>query len=409
MRANGVLRLAGWLILVMSLALPLAAAAQTGEPQAEGSTPEVWLVTYGPGQIYWQRFGHNAIWIRDPELGLDHTFNFGFFDFGQEDFFLRFLQGRMLYFSAAQPAREEFASYIDEDRSIRAQKLEVGADRALELAAYLLREIQPQNRDYLYDYYVNNCSTRVRDAIDTALGGELRQRFGGVPAAQDWRDHTRRLSAGDFWLYLGLEIVLGAPVDQPITAWDEMFIPEKLAEAVQELHRPNAEGGTPLVSEDVMLYESTRPLPPDRPHNWWPRYLLAALALLAAGALLARIGGRRVARALARGWLAVAGIAGLAMLFFWFGTDHMAARDNINVLLFNPLWLIPAAGRRTDKRVLLALAGIALCAAPAEWLPLHQYNLDVLAAFLPLHFGAMAALWPRAPVGPGRPGGKPGR
>ncbi|MGD2129968.1 MAG: hypothetical protein PVJ17_11735, partial [Lysobacterales bacterium] len=112
MRANGVLRLAGWLILVMSLALPLAAAAQTGEPQAEGSTPEVWLVTYGPGQIYWQRFGHNAIWIRDPELGLDHTFNFGFFDFGQEDFFLRFLQGRMLYFSAAQPAREEFASYI---------------------------------------------------------------------------------------------------------------------------------------------------------------------------------------------------------------------------------------------------------------------------------------------------------
>ncbi|MGD2130469.1 MAG: DUF4105 domain-containing protein, partial [Lysobacterales bacterium] len=300
-------------------------------------------------------------------------------------------------------------SYIDEDRSIRAQKLEVGADRALELAAYLLREIQPQNRDYLYDYYVNNCSTRVRDAIDTALGGELRQRFGGVPAAQDWRDHTRRLSAGDFWLYLGLEIVLGAPVDQPITAWDEMFIPEKLAEAVQELHRPNAEGGTPLVSEDVMLYESTRPLPPDRPHNWWPRYLLAALALLAAGALLARIGGRRVARALARGWLAVAGIAGLAMLFFWFGTDHMAARDNINVLLFNPLWLIPAAGRRTDKRVLLALAGIALCAAPAEWLPLHQYNLDVLAAFLPLHFGAMAALWPRAPVGPGRPGGEPGR
>ena len=94
---------------------------------------EAWLVTYGPGEIYWQRFGHNAIWIRDPGLGLDHVFNFGFFDFRQQDFFLRFLQGRMLYFSAARPAREEFAEYIDENRSIRAQKLDLSAQQKLRL------------------------------------------------------------------------------------------------------------------------------------------------------------------------------------------------------------------------------------------------------------------------------------
>jgi hypothetical protein len=98
--------------------------ASAAGPGAEAAGTEVWLVTYGPGEIYWQRFGHNAIWIRDPALGLDHVFNFGFFDFAQEDFFLRFLQGRMLYFSAAQPARDEFAAYIDENRSIRAQRLD---------------------------------------------------------------------------------------------------------------------------------------------------------------------------------------------------------------------------------------------------------------------------------------------
>jgi hypothetical protein len=54
--------------------------------QAQSSAPEVWLVTYGPGEIYWQRFGHNGIWIRDEGLGLDHVFNFGFFDFEQEGF-----------------------------------------------------------------------------------------------------------------------------------------------------------------------------------------------------------------------------------------------------------------------------------------------------------------------------------
>ena len=85
-------------------AMPLQAAESTAPDE-----PEVWLVTYGPGEIYWQRFGHNAIWVRDARLGLDHTFNFGFFDFEQERFFLRFLLGRMLYFAAAQRAGDEFA------------------------------------------------------------------------------------------------------------------------------------------------------------------------------------------------------------------------------------------------------------------------------------------------------------
>jgi hypothetical protein len=122
---------------------------------------EVWLVTYGPGEIYWQRFGHNAIWIRDTGLGLDHVFNFGFFDFEQENFFLRFLQGRLLYFSAAQPAQREFSNYIDENRSIRAQRLKLSPEQSLRLVEYLVDEVQPENRDYLYDYYTNNCSTRV--------------------------------------------------------------------------------------------------------------------------------------------------------------------------------------------------------------------------------------------------------
>jgi hypothetical protein len=119
------------------------------ESEFEPAEAEVWLVTYGPGEIYWQRFGHNAIWIRDQQLGLDHAFNFGFFDFEQEDFFLRFLQGRMLYFSAARPAREEFSSYINENRSIRAQRLDLSPEQKLKLIDFLLEEIQPEHRDYL--------------------------------------------------------------------------------------------------------------------------------------------------------------------------------------------------------------------------------------------------------------------
>ena len=117
----------------------------------EAPSTEVWLVTYGPGEIYWQLFGHNAIWIRDADLGLDHVFNFGYFDFEQDNFFLRFVQGRLLYFSAAQPAQREFSNYIDENRSIRAQRLRLSqpARRAVEHALHVGLREAPYSRGHI--------------------------------------------------------------------------------------------------------------------------------------------------------------------------------------------------------------------------------------------------------------------
>jgi hypothetical protein len=382
-----------WLLRTwLALVLPLCWSSPGMAVADAGGAAEVWLVTYGPGAVYWQRFGHNAIWIRDARRGLDHTFNFGFFDFAQEDFMLRFLRGRMLYFSAARPATEEFAEYIDENRSIDVQRLALSDAQAEQLTAFLLNEVRPENRDYRYDYYLDNCSTRVRDALDRALGGQLSAQFGPQPAAQSWRDHTRRLTSADFWLYLGLEIVLGAAVDQPISRWDEMFIPAKLAEAVAGVEVDSGAGRVALVREEASLYEATLTPPPEQPKAWWPRYLLASLGLLAVAGLLNRVAGAGLARLLARTWFAVAGVAGLALLFFWFGTDHSVARWNLNLLVFNPLWLWPAVRPRGGRILLAAVAGCSLAALLLPLLQPHQYLLDVLAAFLPLNLAAAATL-----------------
>jgi hypothetical protein len=383
-------RCRAWFFALL-LALFCAPASAAG-PGADAAGPEVWLVSYGPGEIYWQRFGHNAIWIRDPALDLDHVFNFGFFDFAQQDFFLRFLQGRMLYFSAAQPARDEFAAYIDENRSIRAQRLDLRPEQAASLGAYLLNEVRPEHRDYLYDYYRNNCSTRVRDALDQALGGALSRRFSAVPAAQSWRDHTRRLTAADFWLYLGLEVALGAPVDQPVDRWDEMFIPETLATAVAGMRIETEAGLAPLVLEDVLLHDSTLEPPPATPRAWWPRYLLGSLALAALAWLLGRRAAPWVSTLLARAWLACAGLAGVALLFFWFGTDHLVASQNLNLLVLCPLWLWPALWSSAAGRTVPLVAGLSALALVMPLLPPSQYSLDVLAAFLPLNLSAALAV-----------------
>jgi len=383
-------------MLILLASLPAAA-------QTRADTMEAWLVSYGPGEIYWQRFGHNAIWIRESGQGLDHAFNFGFFDFGQEDFFLRFLQGRMLYFSAARPVREEFAAYINENRSIRAQKLDLSPEQKFRLAEYLLAEVRPENRDYLYDYYLNNCSTRVRDAIDLALDGALRNEFEPILAAQTWRDHTRRLTGQDFWLYLGLETGLGAPVDRDISRWDEMFIPAMLADALAGFEYQHAGGARSLVLEDVMLYQSTLEPPAAAPRAWWPRYLLASLATLLAAGLLCRLAKPSLAVVLARSWLVISGIIGAALLFFWLGTDHSVARLNLNLLVFNPLWLLLAVWKGRERAALLFVTALSLLSLLMTALPPGQYNLDVLAAFLPLNLLAAFVLYHRAStVAPGR-------
>lgn len=374
--------------LLTVLWLLLQATTLTAAEGIKSDETEIWLVTYGPGEIYWQRFGHNAIWVRDRDLRLDHLFNFGFFDFEQEDFLLRFLQGRMLYFSAARPAQEEFAAYIDENRSVRAQKLDLSQEQKLKLTEFLLDEVKPENRDYLYDYYVNNCSTRVRDAIDLALGGVLRMEFQSLPASQSWRDHTRRLTFEDFWLYLGLEIPLGAAVDGASSRWDEMFIPAELAKAVAEARFTGSAEPRPLVLEDVVLYSSTLDEPPASPPSRWPLYLLASLALLLASGLLCWLAPGGIRTTLSRSWLVLSGLAGLALLFFWFGTDHSVARQNLNLLVFCPLWIPLALWKGAERYTLWTVTALSALAVILTLLPPHQYNLDVLAAFIPLNLAA---------------------
>ena len=395
---GGLLKLMLVLVFVCWVS-PLYATAE--QPPSESET---WLVTYGPGEIYWQRFGHNAIWIRDAGLGLDHVFNFGFFDFEQEDFFLRFLQGRMLYFSAARPAREEFAAYINENRSIRAQRLDLSANQQLRLIEYLLAEVRPENRDYLYDYYLNNCSTRVRDAIDLAMDGQLEEEFGPVTASQNWRDHTRRLTSGDFWLYLGLETGLGSPVDREVSRWDEMFIPAELADAVASVRYSGGGLSRPLVLEDVLLYESSLEPPPQYPRTWWPRYLLASLGAVLAIWLLCRFAPPIVSQVLARSWLVFSGLAGFVLLFLWFGTDHSVARVNLNLLVFCPAWIFLAFWKGRGKMSVLLIAGVSLLALLMTALPPHQYNQDVLAAFLPLNLAAALGLFRNRRSSAARPG-----
>jgi len=94
---------------------------------------------------------------------------------------------------------------------------------------------QPENRFYRYDYYRDNCSTRVRDVIDRVLGGALKSATANAPSGVTYRWHTRRLvaeGASSIPMYTVLEGGLGPAADRPISKWDEMFLPMRLRDEV---------------------------------------------------------------------------------------------------------------------------------------------------------------------------------
>lgn len=360
--------------------------------------------------MVWERFGHNAIWIHDPVQGTDLTYNYGLFDFRQHNFVLRFVRGQMWYWMAGFPAERYLEQYQRDNRSVWVQELDLPPRARLQLQEFLTWNALPEHRFYHYDYYRDNCSTRVRDAIDRVVGGAIRRATTAVPVAASYRFHTQRLTANDPLIYTGLLLALGPGVDRPLSAWEEMFLPLKLREHLRRVTITGPDGRpTPLVKSERTIFLSTALPPPDAPPNWLPAYLLLGATVGALAWVLSRCARRNAAaRAgflfVVAGWAVLAGLAGLVLAGLWGLTDHVMAYRNENLLQMSPLALLMlpvlfgavrgAPGRgRAAFAVATAVAGLSCLGLAVKLLPgFDQVNGSVIALALPAHLGVAAAL-----------------
>jgi hypothetical protein len=378
--------------------------------EAPGSELRVYLMTMGPGAAVWERFGHNAIWIDDPAAEPDTAYNYGLFDFRQESFLLRFIRGQMWYWMAGFPAKAYLRTYLRDNRSIWLQELSLPPGARVELQRYLRWNERPENRFYHYDYYRDNCSTRVRDAIDHVIGGAISAQTGSLPTGKTYRFHTQRLTANDPVVFTGLLLALGQQVDRPISAREETFLPESLRDHVRGVTLPGPSGTRiPLVASERTLFQSTAPQPPESPPRWLHWYLLLGVALGALATALGRLARRGRAARLGLGGLAVvwglvAGMGGLVLTGLWAFTDHVMAYRNENLFQVNPLVLalvvlVPlglAKGGRAGNwaaAVAVALCGISVAGLVVQALPgFDQVTGEVIALALPVHAGMALGL-----------------
>jgi len=394
-----------------TISLPVAAQQTTNaEP---GSELTVYLLTMGPGDQVWEKFGHNAIWIHNESNHTDIAYHWGLFDFADADFLPNFIKGRMRYSMGAFDMSETVEQYRQTNRTVWAQKLNMTPAQKQKLQEFVAWNVRPENRYYRYDYFRDNCSTRVRDAIDGALGGTIKASTEKISSHSTYRFHTSRLTQDDWPVFTGTMMGLGEPTDRDISAHEEMFLPVRMKDRLRNVNVATTTGMQPLVLDEKVLVQASRAPEEDAVHRGILSYFLIAMAILALGYFLWALGGRGnrtgLVLSLAALWSFVAGLAGTLLAGLWGLTDHLYSYRNENLFQLNPLSLIltvllvmfAVRARRhpdsTPSRSLMRwariVAGLAVLGFVAQALPaLDQVNGDVIALALPVHLGVLALL-----------------
>jgi hypothetical protein len=371
---------------------PLVPAADAADPL------RVFVMTMGPGDHPFFRFGHNAIWIRDQAALTDRVYNFGTFRFDSPRLIFDFLGGRLNYWLSVSALPGVIADYRRENRSISIQELNLTPEQKRELQSSLNVNARPENKLYKYDYFLDNCSTRVRDAVDRVVGGKLRA-ASREPGRMTLRQHALRMTAQPLWLYLALDIVLGPTTDRPIDQWAEMFLPSELARGLDDT----------VALGHVEIVQADRPPPLEWPPAFGRRFFGMGVIV---GFLFAGLGaaGRKsrparvAAGVLTSIWGFAVGFIGCFLVYAWAFTDHVVAHRNQNILICAP-WSIAlvvlgvgvALGRPGATHKAFGVATVALGAALAAvalkaGIGAHQENGALIAFFLPAWAGVAAAL-----------------
>ncbi len=366
------------LFFLLPFFLPQLLAGQWQlSPQAE-----IRIITGGPyqGELY-SAFGHSAVRVYDPVAGLDLLYNYGVFDFEQPNFYLNFARGRLNYQLATGSYRGFIAAYRAEGRYVKEQILNLNPGQKQAYFNFLQVNALPENRTYAYDYFYDNCATRVWEGLKAALGPSLRlnsQYVATGPSIRDLCDDYLRLQP---WGDVGIDLCLGLPMDKKASAYEHMFLPDYLHLAMSRAEVRDSTGWRPLVRQEVQTLAAQAQAVQGTAFRPW----MAATLLLILGVGLSLWGGSRGGFNL---WFdglffSLLGILGWLLLGLWLLTDHRAAAQNFNLLWALPLWF-PALYLLLKNRKyhrLWLFAGIWYLLVLLSWLLWPQ---DLHLAFLPL-------------------------
>jgi len=296
---------------------------------------EVSLLTCDPGKELYSSFGHSAIRVRQiGSQGRDLVFNFGTFDFNTPNFYGKFAAGKLDYMLSVTTYDQFIIEYDYFKRSVREQVLDLSADQKDFLVQHLQAQYDPARRYYRYDFFFNNCATKVRDAFEIAIGKEL---VWNDPEVQE--DKTFRNLIDEYvyplpWADLGIDLALGAVIDRVATTRESQFLPDYMEQAFARATIEGNGPSRPLVSETRVILEYPKEEFTMGLVN--PYLVFWVVAILVAIVTFYGFKKGRLFKGLDIGIFGILGLLGLLITFLWFFTDHSATRLNWNIL-----WAFP--------------------------------------------------------------------
>lgn len=316
------------------ICLVVACVSFLGHAQQLTDSSKFSIITCGPDpRIVYLAWGHTAIRVVDRQIGIDYVFNYGIFDFNQPNFYLNFARGSNNYMLGAYDYQYFQQSYIDDNRFLHEQVLNLTLEQRRRLYDFLVWNSLPSNRSYWYDPYYDNCATRVRDAFVKVFGDSVRFDGSYIKSKYTIRQLTD-LYLGDYpWGDLGIDICQGMPIDRVATPYQYMFLPAYIESGFDHATIRNDSAEVPLVSSRNVIYEAKSLKTFELPH---PLYVFVFVALVAV-----ILSARDFRKQQLSTWFDVllfgaVGIIGWLLLVLWFFTDHKASANNLNIL-----WAVP--------------------------------------------------------------------
>ncbi len=291
---------------------------------------EISIITVGPGEVLYEAFGHSAIRVKDSVLGIDNIFNYGLFDFNQPNFKLNFTKGKLLYKLGKRPFKNFVVNNYYQERWMKAQVLNLSQLEKEKMYALLEENALPQNAEYLYDPYFNNCATKLRDITKEILGNKLH-----FPSSFSDQNYTLRQLmdkelSWNTWGNFGINLALGNTLDKAITSEAYMYLPDYVYIAFKNAKKLKNSIDTPLVLKEQVILNFKEKTIQTKWYN--PFFVFSILLLLSI--VITYSDQKRNKRSKFFDFLLffMTGFLGVIICFLWFFTNHSTTPNNFNFL-----------------------------------------------------------------------------
>lgn len=334
------------LVFILSLLFVVQCWAQPIIVATDSTTPtqsrlRISLLTCGTGDQVYETFGHTAIRIVDSNISGalgDVVYNYGMFNGYDDNFEMKFMRGKLLYYVATNLFPDFMSEYLNYGRSVEEQVLLIPSDKKDEINNYLRINALPENRNYKYDFFFDNCATRLRDIFPSALGKDFV--YGNIlPTNKKYtfRDIINEYFYRKHWERIGVNILLGSKIDQVMSNTDIMFLPDYLRDGIDKATL----NGKKIATPPQLLLDGSPHVPAGTNVPLLLTSLLFVMGIIGISVPKLRVVGR-IANFLT---LFTTGLLGIIILVMWFATDHQGCSNNFNLLWALPLNILVAFTR----------------------------------------------------------------